>query len=181
MKKILFLILLLLITVFCFYSADYVNKAGKYYDIINKYCSIYTVDIALVQAIIKTESNFNVNVKSKKGAVGLMQIMPSTAKEIAAVFRIADYSDEKLYDVETNIMFGVYYLWYLLNIFDNNLNLTLAAYNAGLGNVQQWHKSNKEIKNNIEHIPFKETKKYVRKIKISHFIFNIIGKMQNIF
>ena len=108
-----------------------------------------------------------------------MQIMPSTAKEIASVFKIADYTDDKLYDVETNIMFGTYYCSYLLNVFNNNLNLTLAAYNAGLGNVKQWNKSNKEIKDNIENIPFRETKNYIRKIKIAHFIFKKIEQIVN--
>ena len=179
MKKIIILILIILFTVSCFYFVNYFVKAKKYYDIINKYCSVYTVEPSLVRAIIKVESNFNVNAKSKKGAIGLMQIMPSTAKEIASVFKIADYTDDKLYDVETNIMFGTYYCSYLLNVFNNNLNLTLAAYNAGLGNVKQWNKSNKEIKDNIENIPFRETKNYIRKIKIAHFIFKKIEQIVN--
>lgn len=181
MKKFLILILFVLFATGCFYFGNYFVQAKKYYDIINKYCSMYTVEPSLVRSIIKVESNFNINAKSKKGAIGLMQIMPSTAKEIAAVFKITDYTDEKLYDIETNIMFGTYYCYYLLNIFDNNLNLALAAYNAGLGNVRQWNKSNKEIKYDIENIPFKETKNYVIKIKTAHFIFKTIEKMQNFF
>ncbi|WP_413854300.1 lytic transglycosylase domain-containing protein [Candidatus Ruminimicrobium bovinum] len=181
MKKILILILFVLVASGCFYFGHYFIQAKKYYDIINKYCSMYTVEPSLIQAIIKVESNFNVNAKSKKGATGLMQIMPSTAKEIASVFKIENFDAEKLYDQETNIMFGTYYCYYLLNIFDNNLNLALAAYNAGLGNVQQWKQSNNKIEYDAEHIPFKETKKFVRKIKFSYFIFKTIEKMQSIF
>ena len=181
MKKFIGLILFLIIAGCCIYLGDYYIKVSKYYDIINKYCSMYSVDHVLIQAIIKTESNFNVNAKSKKGAIGLMQLMPSTAKEIAAVFKIENFDAEKLYDQETNIMFGTYYCYYLLNIFDNNLNLALAAYNAGLGNVQQWKQSNNKIEYDAEHIPFKETKKFVRKIKFSYFIFKTIEKIQSIF
>ncbi len=142
-----------------------VNKALKYYPVIEQYSMEYKIDPLFITSIIRAESNFNPNAKSKKGAIGLMQIMPSTAKEIAQKYlNINDFSEEKLYEPELNIKLGVYYVKILSEMFNNNTNLVLASYNAGLGNVQKWQQENPIIEYDPEEMPFKETKNYVSKI-----------------
>ena len=142
-----------------------INKALKFYPIIEQHCIEYNVDPLFITAIIKAESNFRPKAKSKKGAIGLMQIMPSTAKEIAEKYlNIDNYTEETLYEPELNIKLGVYYVKILSDIFNNNKNLILASYNAGLGNVQKWQQENPIIEYDSEEMPFKETKNYVSKI-----------------
>jgi soluble lytic murein transglycosylase len=130
---------------------------------ITKYAAEYSVESALIKAMIKTESNFNPRAVSKRGARGLMQIMPATAKEIAAKLGVENYNDDMLFNPDINIMFGAYYVKTLLNSF--NLNLSLAAYNAGMGKVGQWQYENPIVEYESEHIPFEETKSYVKKVK----------------
>ncbi len=142
-----------------------INKALKFYPIIEQYSAEYNMDPLFITAIIKVESNFNPKAKSKKGAIGLMQIMPSTAKEIAEQYlNINDFSEEQIYEPNFNIRLGVYYVKILSEMFNNNTNLVLASYNAGLGNVQKWQQENPIIEYDSEEMPFKETKNYVSKI-----------------
>ena len=118
---------------------------GRYRKFIRAAAERYSLDPELVRAIIKVESSFNPYAVSKKGAMGLMQLMPETAKEmkVAAPF-----------EVEENIMGGSRYLRKLLNLFDGDLRLGLAAYNAG---------PNRVLKNGrIPKIP--ETEQYVEKV-----------------
>jgi soluble lytic murein transglycosylase-like protein len=105
----------------------------------------FDVDAALVSAVIKAESDYNPKVVSHKGARGLMQLMPATAKR----FGVANSFDPK-----ANIYGGTRYLRWLLKTFDGNADLAVAAYNAGEGNVWKY--------NGIP--PFRETIGYVRKI-----------------
>lgn len=131
-----------------------------------KYSEENGLDRYLVYAVIKAESNFNPNVKSNADARGLMQLMEETAVERSNVIDNEDVEAYDLYDPETNIKLGTSYLSYLLNLYDGNTVLAIIAYNAGLGNVQQWIKDGviKSDGSDIENIPFKETENYVRKI-----------------
>ena len=99
-----------------------------YDDLIDEIASEYGVEYALVKAVIKAESNFNRMAVSRKGALGLMQLMPSTAAEQ----RVRD-----AFDPRDNIEGGVSYLRDLLERFGHNLPLALAAYNAGPGRVER--------------------------------------------
>jgi len=106
----------------------------------------YSIDAALVKAIIRAESNFNHRAVSPVGARGLMQLMPSTAATL--------HVDDSFHP-EKNIDGGVRYLRYLMNLFDGNIPLVLAAYNAGENAVMRYN-------NRIP--PFQETQSYVKRV-----------------
>ena len=138
-------------------------------------CSKYELDISLICAVINIESGWDKRAVSTSGAVGLMQVMPSTAKEVALKLQIEDYKDEDLYDKETNIEIGCFYLKYLLDLFDKNEELALYAYNAGPNKVREWQ-SNTSLWDgqNFIKVPYKETEKYVKKAKINKKVYNFI-------
>lgn len=121
------------------------------------------VDPLLIFAIIKAESNFNPDSVSTSNAKGLMQLMDSTADELAEKLELEDYD---IFDEKTNISLGTNYISTLLNYYNDNVYLALAAYNAGIGNVNKWIDNGviKEDGSDIENIPFKETENYVRKV-----------------
>jgi soluble lytic murein transglycosylase len=155
-----------------------VNKALKFYPIIEQYSLQYNVDPLLVTSIMKVESNFNPNARSKKGAIGLMQLMPQTAKEVAIKYlNLENYNEKELYNPDLNIALGVYYVKILSDMFNNNTNLVLASYNAGLGNVQIWKMKNPIIEYDPEEMPFKETKNYVSKINKFYKCLKIVSKV----
>ncbi len=121
------------------------NDVAKYDQIINRTAEKYNVDPALVKAVIKTESNFNHRAVSPKGAQGLMQLMPSTAYAL----QVPDS-----FQPDNNVEGGVKYLRYLMKLFNNDLSLALAAYNAGENAV-------------IKHRgipPYRETQNYVQRV-----------------
>ena len=113
---------------------------------INEAASTHGLDPYLIKSVIKVESDFDPDVMSSKGAQGLMQLIPSTAKAVGC-------SDP--FNARENILGGSNYLRILLKRFDGNIDYALAAYNAGPGNVEKY----KGIP------PFRETKNYVRKVK----------------
>ena len=137
----------------------------KYNAYVEKYSLEYRVDSMLVYAIIKAESNFKQDIKSNSNAMGLMQLLDDTAKETANKIGI-DYTEDCLYEPETNIRLGIKYFSDLLKEYDNNYMLALTAYNAGTGNLKKWIEQGiiKPDGSNIEDIPYKETNNYVRKI-----------------
>jgi len=129
----------------------------KYEGIIVKYAEEYDVDAALVAAVILQESRFNSRALSPKGATGLMQLMPGTAAGIANSLGVKSYN---LYDPETSINFGTFYLKEKLDKYNGDLDATLSSYNAGSGNTDRWIKLNI-----LSNIPFRETNNYVKKVK----------------
>lgn len=137
----------------------------KYEEEIYKYSNELSIDPMLTFAIIKTESNFVEYAESKSGAIGLMQLMENTAEEQAEKLGV-NYSKEILYNPEINLKLGLNYFNTLLDYYNQNYILAFAAYNAGIGNVQNWVKEEiiKEDGSDIENIPFKETNMYVRKV-----------------
>ena len=77
---------------------------------------------------------------------------------------LKDFDEKNLYNPKYNIMIGIFYVKILFDMFNNNINLVLASYNAGLGNVQKWHQENPIIEYDSYEMPFRETKNYVSKI-----------------
>ncbi len=123
----------------------FTKNPAQYEFLIHRYARKYGVESALIKAIIHTESHFNPHAVSKKGAQGLMQLMPETAR---------DLSVRDVFDPEENIRAGVQYLKMLLEKFKGNLPLSLAAYNAGPNLVGQYGKVP----------PYSETKDYIKKV-----------------
>lgn len=119
----------------------------KFQDIVQKASQKYGVPVALINAVIKQESNFKADAKSHAGAEGLMQLMPGTAKA---------YGCENSCDPEQNIMAGTHFLSDLLKMYKGDVTLSLAGYNAGPGNVRKYG-------NQVP--PFKETQDYVVKVQ----------------
>lgn len=136
-------------------------------------CTKTEIDQNLVFAIIKAESSFNPNKISHKGAIGLMQIMPDTAKYISEVF--FSNMEYDLYSPKDNILFGVTYLLYLTEKFKDE-KTALAAYNAGEGRTKSWLLDKNYSLNGktIDIIPYKETENYVKKVLFYKKIYSII-------
>lgn len=167
MKKILIIIAIIALSILLFRAFGLeLFYPLKYSKLVERYSEENNLDKMLVYAIIKAESNFEPSITSHSGAMGLMQIMNDTAKEIAEELEYDFATKEVLYQPEVNIMIGTKYFANLLQIYNNNINIALAAYNAGIGNVNKWIKEGiiKEDGSDIENIPFKETNNYVRKI-----------------
>ncbi len=166
-RLIVFILIIALIGVFIYQYKDLILM--KIYPIeyqthVQKYSKEYDVDEYLIYAIIKAESNFEEDAISSKGAKGLMQLMDSTAEEIATNLGI-DLDEENILSPEININLGTKYISMMLAKYDS-MELALAAYNAGSGNVDGWIEDGtlKEDGSDIENIPYKETNNYVRKI-----------------
>ena len=107
-------------------------------------------DSRLIKAIIHVESNFNAAAVSRKGAIGLMQVMPATGERLGV-----DDPGSQLFDAETNVHAGAKYLRFLMDLFPNELHLAIAAYNAGEGAV---------LRHGRRVPPFRETQAYVQRV-----------------
>ena len=121
----------------------------------------FGVDKATIYSIINIESHFNKNAVSNKGAVGLMQLLPSTAKEFARKLQLEEYDLENPRD---NISIGTAYFSYLKNKFKDE-KLALCAYNAGSANVIVWMKKYSADGVKLDKIPFPETENYIKKFE----------------
>jgi len=144
-----------------------------YKSYITAYSKEYSIDPYLVAAIIRAESNFQKDAKSHKDAYGLMQITEPTAVWAAKKMGIKDFKKESLYDPEINIKMGCWYVMDLSKEFSGKTDLVLAAYNGGRTNVKKWLSSEEFSKDgeNLSYIPFKETDKYIKKVKTNYSIY----------
>jgi soluble lytic murein transglycosylase len=128
------------------------------------------VDPYLVAAIIREESQYDRQAVSRVGAIGLMQVMPGTASNVAQRLGLPAVGRDDLFDQETNIQIGVRYVEQLLEQFSGNITLTIAAYNAGPIVVRSWialhpGRSQDEF---VELIPYQETRQYVKRVLRSY-------------
>jgi len=156
------LIFLFFIFAYCFYN---IFLPLKYSTCIKTYAMQYGVNPALIASVINAESKFDPNSISNKGAVGLMQIMPTTATFVANYSDIEYNGENELKNISKNIEIGVAYIKYLSNKF-TDLFTMLCAYNAGEGNVMIWLKDSKFSKDGkvLLKTPYKETNFYARKV-----------------
>ena len=130
-----------------------------YQQIVEKYAEAYSVPKELIFAVIKVESDFNPTDVSSAGAVGLMQMLPSTYEWLTT--KLGDsYSQDDLYDPETNIKYGTYYLQYLYARF-GSWEKAIIAYNWGEGNFSEFLSEEGYTEGDYDSIPVKETKNYV--------------------
>jgi len=149
-------ILILIITICVFIFSFWKLFPIKYKDIIVEYSGVYELQPELVSSLINAESGYNKDAVSSQGAMGLMQLLPSTAKEVANKLNLSKYD---LNNPKDNIQIGCYYLKYLLDYYEGDSIYALCAYNAGLNNIKYW-----DFQGDIEKIPVEQTKNYVKKI-----------------
>ncbi len=129
----------------------------RYDAIVRDHARNYRLDPALLAAVIYTESKFDANAESAAGALGLMQLLPDTAKGIALRTGGAKFVVNDLYDPEINVRYGSWYLRHLLDRYGDE-ETALAAYHAGQANVDRWRAQGLDIE-------FPETRYYVRKVE----------------
>jgi soluble lytic murein transglycosylase len=133
------------------------------------------VDPDLLQGLIREESRFNPRARSATGALGLTQLMPATAREVAARLKIS-VNEQVLLQPGDNIRVGAAYLGQLLNQFEGNPAFAVAAYNAGPNAVERWQKAlpQAELDEWVEHIAFEETREYVKRVLGSYSAYKLL-------
>lgn len=158
MKKI---VLILIIILLCIISFFFFYFPIKYLKIVENVSERTEIEKEVILSMIKVESNFKEDAKSKKGAIGLMQVMPMTADWIVKKKKIFEKNYD-LYSYQDNILVGTTYFKYLKIKYDGDLEKMLAAYNAGTNRVKtgKWRE-------------FKETKRYVSKVRMYRQIYKI--------
>ena len=166
---IVVLALLLLGTALYFLLGPKIDRAlypREYQTYVERYAKQYDVPANLIYAVIRTESDFDSEAVSSVGAVGLMQMMPSTFRWLSDDMLGEHLEDGMLYDPETNIRYGVYCLSYLYNEF-GLWHTVYAAYNAGPNRVRDWTADSRYADENgaLTSIPFEETRAYAAKVE----------------
>lgn len=142
-------------------------------DFVEKYAAKYHIPPYFLYALIRSESFFQPKVVSHAGAIGLTQLMPPTAADIAKKLKITDYS---LTDPETNIAFGAYYLSEMIRRLNKKLMPACCAYNAGITRVRIWQRDLKDIPDDIflESIGYAETRGYGKKILTAALAYGVL-------
>lgn len=171
-------IILTLVTILTFPRWITLFYPMPHQDLVSSYAENYDIDPLLVFSLIKVESRFSPAATSRRGAQGLMQLMPDTARWAAHQLNMKGFDDSKLVDPETNIRLGCWYVSDLSQEFNGRLPLVIAAYNAGRGNVREWlivgiWDGSLE---NIQKVPFPETRNHVRKVLNEYEIYRMIYK-----
>lgn len=162
--------LIIAIVIFTFFLAGYktflaLTHPVKYREEILNVSIESNISPILIASVVNVESSYREYAKSNKGAIGLMQVKVSTANYMAELYSLEEVTEENLFDVSTNLIYGSFYLKYLIDKFEI-INTALAAYNAGETIVRSWlHDGIHSVdKKTLEYIPYKETRNYVKKI-----------------
>jgi soluble lytic murein transglycosylase len=160
-------------------GADIARRSAyplKYETVIARESSAWSVDPYLVAAMIHVESRFDPLAKSSAGAVGLMQVKPSTARQMARQRSVeGKMSAKTLRDPELNIRVGTAYLRYLLDRYGEDESLALAAYNGGLTNADAWAKEASRVNRPLtDVIEFPETASYIRKVRMQRDVYRVL-------
>lgn len=168
-QKRVLLLLFIGFTAILFLSTNWMSWFYPIYykDEIRKHSLTYEMDPFLVASIIRVETNYKTGRESKKGAIGLMQLMPDTAKWALEKAKLPDVSLERLKEEpSSNIELGTWYLSTLSRQFDGNRTAIIAAYNAGPGKVQSWLDEGQwdGREETVKDIPFGETRHYVQRV-----------------
>jgi soluble lytic murein transglycosylase len=134
------------------------------------------VDPDLLQSLIREESRFNPRARSATGALGLAQLMPATARQVAASLQMPKVTEQMLLQPADNIRLGATYLGQLLTHFEGNTAFAVAAYNAGPSAVERWRRAlpEAELDEWVEHIAFEETRDYVKKVLGSYSAYKLL-------
>ena len=143
----------------------------RYTSIVRGHAHNYQLDPALLAAVIEVESKFKPDAKSSSGAIGLMQLLPSTAHGIAVHTGGSNFHTEDLYNPEINVRYGAWYLRHLLDKYDDNERTALAAYNAGQDNVDRWLAAGSGI-------GYAETRAYVDRVEKLKRIYGDVWRRQ---
>jgi len=181
-KKFIIAALVVFFTVFvalCVFVL--VHFPVRHLDIIEEHRG--SLDSALILAVIRAESSFREDAVSRRGAQGLMQLIPNTAQWMAQVKRMDDFCYTTVFEPEVNIAIGSFYLNWLVQYYHGNVNLALAAYNAGLGNVNRWlaNPNYSSDGKQLDAIPFPETYHYLNRVRMFRVIYQIQLWVRSIF
>lgn len=163
-----------------FFPVNYLWRTARpwvYKDMIDRHARGMNFDPLFVMAVVRVESGFSQSAKSHRGAVGLMQLMPQTARETAP--KIGLNADTMvLRDPDTNIRVGVKYLDVLRQEFGDDTVAVLAAYNAGPGKVREWRRGKRLTPGDIS---YPETRSFVRKVMWTYDWFRRLQKIKGFF
>lgn len=180
-KLLIVIILILIVIVFLGIFKDKILKIiypKTFKEYVSIYSEEYNIDENLIYALMKAESNFKSKAVSNRGAIGVMQLMEETALDVAKKAKIdidENNLKQELLKPEVNIKIGTIYIKTLLDQYQN-VEVALAAYNAGIGTVNTWIEEGiiKKDGRDIENIPYKETNQYVRKILRDYKIYEYL-------
>lgn len=183
MRKFFYKLILMSLFIVLFFLYLSIQYPIGYVDNIIENAVKYKVDPYLIASMINVESRYDEKAISQKGAKGLMQITESTGKWASEEIGLKNYSDKRLYEPEININIGTWYINRLYKEFDGDLELVLAAYNAGSGNVRKWLKDKNYSSDGkeLDNIPFKETRDYLLRVEKNYKRYKALysGKFEN--
>jgi soluble lytic murein transglycosylase len=168
-KKRIFALLFLTFVIFLFISSSSVGKflyPIHFQEEIKQNAAQYELDPFLIAAIIRVESNYQTHIESRKGAFGLMQLMPDTSEWIVDTARFSPSYKKDLHHPSISIQLGSWYLNWLHKQFKGNTVAAIAGYNAGQGNVIQWLQTEKwdGTLKHADNIPYGETRHYIQRV-----------------
>lgn len=175
---VLFTLIYIIISFIVPYCVKNITHIKPYAEFVKEAADIYNIDENLIYSVMKVESKFKSYAISNRDAIGLMQILQPTADEIILEIH-NDTITTKLDNPKNNIHIGSKYLSNLLKRYDNNIGIAIAAYNAGIGNVNKWLENgiiSKEDSSSLINIPFPETREYVNKVLRTYKIYNKLYK-----